>query len=60
MRNENSTEIQYSYTKSLVLKAYLIPHSSFRIPHSTLLEKVCTRMCKLYFVLRPIYIIFAT
>ena len=33
--SENSTEIQYSYTKSLVLETYLTPHSTFLIPHST-------------------------
>ena len=35
MWSENSTEIQYSYTKSLVLETYLTPHSTFLIPHSS-------------------------
>ena len=34
MWSENSTEIQYSYTKSLVLE--IKSHSSFHIPHSTI------------------------
>ena len=32
MWSENSTEIQYSYAKSLVLETYLTPHSTFLIP----------------------------
>ena len=43
-----------------LLPFYNSLNSSLHTPHSTLLNKVCTRMCKLYFVLRPIYIIFAT
>ncbi len=48
MWSENSTEIQYSYIKPLVLESIshstlLTPHStkhiSFHIPHSTLLNK---------------------
>ena len=34
MWSENSTEIQYSYAKSLILE--IKSHSSFHIPHSTI------------------------
>jgi hypothetical protein len=32
MWSENSTEIQYSYTKPLELEAYLTPHSTLHTP----------------------------
>ena len=62
MRNENSTEIQYHIQSHLYLK-----HSSLHTPHSTLLTPHSSKKfaCShanfiFYFVLRPIYIIFAT
>ena len=34
MWSENSTEIQDSYTKPLVLETYLTPHSTFHTPRN--------------------------
>ena len=47
MRSEISTEIQYSYTKSLVLETFLTPHSSLLTP----LKSLHVLMQTLFFIL---------